>query len=198
MKDALQCPSLFKAYENYFRIGAAINGRMPADPAYNALICRHFNSITADNQMKPMFVMDHEGTLAKGDPLRAAVKFDWADSLLSFAKANGIAVRYHTLAWHNQTPRWFFAKDWSDAEGAEPASKETMLARLENYILDASAPYLTASISEIIDTAISLGVSAFSGRPIGLNILSICAALTPRSISILRRVAIIEREPIMP
>ena len=136
MKDALQCPSLFRAYEKYFRIGAAINGRMPADPAYNGLICRHFNSITADNQMKPMFVMDHEGTLAKGDLLHAAVKFDWVDSLLAYAKEKGIAVRYHTLAWHNQTPRWFFAKDWSDAEGAEPASKETMLARLENYILD--------------------------------------------------------------
>ena len=40
MKDALQCPSHFKAYENYFRIGAAINGRMPQDPAYIALICQ--------------------------------------------------------------------------------------------------------------------------------------------------------------
>ena len=136
MKDALQCPSLYKAYEKYFRIGAAINGRMPADPAYNGLICRHFNSITADNQMKPQFVMDHQATLAQGDPLHAAVDFRWVDSLLSFAKENGIAVRYHTLAWHNQTPRWFFSKDWSDAEGAERASREVMLARLENYILD--------------------------------------------------------------
>ena len=136
MKDALQCPSLFKAYEKYFRIGAAINGRMPMDPAYNSLICRHFNSITADNQMKPQFVMDRQATLAQGDPLHAAVDFKWADSLLSFAREKGIAVRYHTLAWHNQTPRWFFAKDWSDEEGAEPAPKEVMLARLENYILD--------------------------------------------------------------
>ena len=49
MKDALQCPSLFQAYEKFFRIGAAINGRMALDPAYSALICRHFNSVTADN-----------------------------------------------------------------------------------------------------------------------------------------------------
>lgn len=136
MKDAMQCPSLFKAYEQFFRIGAAVNGRMALDPAYNALICRHFNSITADNQMKPMFVLDRNATLAQGDPCRAAVDFRWVDSLLSFAKEKGIAVRYHTLAWHNQTPRWFFAKDWSDAEGAEPVSKEIMLIRLENYILD--------------------------------------------------------------
>ena len=136
MKNALQCPSLFRAYEKHFRVGAAINGRMPADPAYRELICRHFNSITADNQMKPMFVMDRDATLARGDLSHAAVSFRSVDSLLSFAKENGIAVRYHTLAWHNQTPRWFFAKDWSDAENAEPASRDVMLARLENYILD--------------------------------------------------------------
>ena len=136
MKDALQCPSLFRAYEKYFRIGAAINGRMPLDPVCNALICRHFNSITADNQMKPMFILDRNATLAQADPCRAAVDFRWADGLLAFAREKGISVRYHTLVWHNQTPRWFFAKDWSDAEGAEPASREIMLARLENYILD--------------------------------------------------------------
>ena len=136
MKNALQCPSLFKAYEKYFRIGAAINGRMPLDADYNALICRHFNSITADNQMKPMFVMDRAATLALGDTCHAAVDFKWVDNLLSFAREKEIAVRFHTLAWHNQTPRWFFSKDWSDAEDAEPASKEVMLIRLENYILD--------------------------------------------------------------
>ena len=69
---AVQSYPQFKLVGLETRIGAAINGRMPADPAYNALICRHFNSITADNQMKPMFVMDREATLAKGDPLHAA------------------------------------------------------------------------------------------------------------------------------
>ncbi len=109
---------------------------MTLDPAYRSLIRRHFNSLTADNQRKPESVLDRSATLAKGDLLHAAVDFTRVDALMYFARDNGIAMRYHTLAWHNQTPRWFFAKDWSDAEGAEPASKETMLARLENYILD--------------------------------------------------------------
>ena len=136
MKDALQCPSLFKAFENQFRIGAAINGRMLIDPPYRELILRHFNSITADNQMKPENVLNREATLEQGNPLHAAVNFTWVDLMMAFAWENGIAVRYHTLLWHNQTPRWFFMEDWSDAEDAKPASKETMLARLENYILD--------------------------------------------------------------
>ena len=136
MKDALKCPSLFRAFENHFRIGAAINGRMLLDPAYRELISLHFNSITADNQMKPENVLKHTATLGQGDPLHAATDFTWVDLMMSFAHENGIAMRYHTLLWHNQTPRWFFSEDWSDAEDAKPASREMMLARLENYILD--------------------------------------------------------------
>ena len=136
MKDALQCPSLFKAYEPYFRVGAAVSSFMTFDPAYRALIRRHYNSLTADNQMKPESVLDHAATLAQGDLFRAAVDFTRVDALMYFARDNGIAMRYHTLAWHNQTPGWFFSEDWSDSAEAKPAPKETMLKRLENYILD--------------------------------------------------------------
>ncbi len=136
MKNALQCPSLFKAYEPYFRVGAAVSSFMTFDPAYRALIRRHYNSLTADNQMKPESVLDHAATLAQGDPFRAAVDFTRVDALMYFARDNGIAMRYHTLAWHNQTPGWFFSEDWSDSAEAKPAQKETMLKRLENYILD--------------------------------------------------------------
>ena len=136
MKDAMQCPSLFQAYEKHFRIGAAVSSFMTFDPAYRTLIRRHYNSLTADNQMKPESVLDRAATLEKGDPQHAALDFTRVDALMYFARDNGIAMRYHTLAWHNQTPRWFFAEDFSDAEGAAPASKETMLKRLENYILD--------------------------------------------------------------
>ena len=136
MKNALQCPSLFKAYEPYFRVGAAVSSFMTFDPAYRALIRRHYNSLTADNQMKPESVLDHAATLAQGDPFRAAVDFTRVDALMYFARDNGIAMRYHTLAWHNQTPGWFFSEDWSDSAEAKPAPKETMLKRLENYILD--------------------------------------------------------------
>ena len=136
MVSALQSPSLFQAYTPYFRIGAALSSRLVADPELAGIVCRHFNSITADNQMKPYSVLDLAGTVAGGDPCHAAVDFTRVDALLSFAKEHGIPMRYHTLAWHNQTPVWFFKENWEDRIEAPFAPREVMLARLENYIAD--------------------------------------------------------------
>ena len=73
--DAMLKPSLCRAYEPYFRIGAAVSSRMTAVPAMDSLIRRHFSSLTADNQMKPMFLLDRDATVAQGDPSRAALRF---------------------------------------------------------------------------------------------------------------------------
>ena len=136
MTDAMKKPELFRTYENDFRIGAAVSTRLVSVPENKALLLRHFNSVTADNQMKPMFLLDREATLKQGDPCRAALNFAPADAMLHFAREAGIALRYHTLVWHNQTSRWFFKADWSDAEDAPFASRDIMLSRLRNYILD--------------------------------------------------------------
>ena len=135
MQDACLAPSLGEAYREHFLIGAAVNAHMLRDEQYQRLIRRQFTSITAENEMKPESLLDREATLALGDPIRCALRFDPADRMLSFAQACGIRVRYHTLVWHNQTPRWFFAEDWSDAPDAPLADMETVLARQEAYIL---------------------------------------------------------------
>ena len=136
MNSALQSPSLCKAYEPYFRVGAAVSSRLLADPEMAEIVCRHFSSVTAENQMKPESVLNHETTLAQGNPRHAALDFTRVDALLSFARDHGIPVRYHTLVWHNQTPVWFFKENWENDWNAPAASKEVLLARLENYIHD--------------------------------------------------------------
>ena len=136
MKSALQSPSLCEAYKPYFRVGAALSSRLAADPEISEIVCRHFNSLTADNQMKPESVLDFPATRAQGDPCRAALDFTRVDALLSFARDHGIPVRFHTLAWHNQTPVWFFKEDWAYEWYAPSAAKDVLLARLENYVLD--------------------------------------------------------------
>ena len=136
MNHALQSPSLCEAYRPYFRIGAAVSSRLVSDPEMAEIVCRHFSSVTAENQMKPESVLNLDATLAQNDPLHAAVDFTRVDALLSFARDHGIPVRYHTLVWHNQTPVWFFRENWENDWNAPAASKEVLLARLENYICD--------------------------------------------------------------
>jgi GH35 family endo-1,4-beta-xylanase len=45
--------TLKDAYSNYFRIGVAVNQRNVTNPAQMQLIRDNFNSITAENDMKP-------------------------------------------------------------------------------------------------------------------------------------------------
>lgn len=128
--------SLKKAFENLFKIGTSVSGYdMESDKAMEELV-KHYSSMTAENDMKPMYQMDKEATLADPEKynLQPVLNFDMMRKYLDFAKKNGIALRGHTLGWHNQTPIWFFKEKFQDDFAAPWASKETMLARLEWYI----------------------------------------------------------------
>jgi len=113
-------------YKDYFPIGTAVNPRMmePGDDA--DLILSHFNSITAENAMKMGPIHPEEN------------RYNWApaDKIADFAVKHGLKLRGHALCWHNQTPKWFFV----DASGKE-VSKEVLLARLRQHILDVAGRY---------------------------------------------------------
>lgn len=145
MSKAAQAVSLPQVYKDLFTIGAAVTPRQLADPDYAALICRQFNSITAENDMKPMNILDYAGTLAIGDGIHTAQDYTRVDQMLTFARDHGIKVRFHVLCWHNQTSIWFFTKDWTDVpfEALKSGTakidfvdRETMLQRQEAYIHD--------------------------------------------------------------
>ena len=99
-------------------------------------LVKHYGSITAENDMKPMFMLDEATTLS--DPAKydkaAALKFDTARPYLDFAKEHGIGLRGHVLIWHGQTSIWFFKKDYQNDWNAPNLDRETMLVRMENYI----------------------------------------------------------------
>lgn len=101
-------------------MGVAVAPQELKDPAAAALVLKHFNSLTAENAMKPESLQPRQGV------------FNWAgaDSIVAFAQRNGLKMRGHTLCWHNQTPAWFF----TDAAGKE-VSKDTLLQRLHNHIV---------------------------------------------------------------
>ncbi|GAB5559293.1 MAG: endo-1,4-beta-xylanase [Synoicihabitans sp.] len=114
-------PSLADLYADSFKIGVALNPReiRGEDPAAARLIAQHFNSLTAENDMKWERIEPTEG------------KFDWAvaDDFVALGERNDAFMVGHTLLWHSQTPDWVF----EDAHG-KPASREVVLARLKRHI----------------------------------------------------------------
>ena len=57
--------SLRESYQPYFKMGAAIPGRIFKEEATLAHIVREYNSITCENDMKPMFLLDEARNCAE-------------------------------------------------------------------------------------------------------------------------------------
>ena len=112
---AMQAQGLKDAYKNYFMIGVAVNGRNVANPDQMALIKKEFNSITAENDMKPQPTEPKEG------------EYNWAgaDRIANFCRQNGIKLRGHCLMWHSQIGEWML--------GDNP-TKEVFYARMKKHI----------------------------------------------------------------
>lgn len=92
------------------RIGAAAGGVFfgagTSAETYRRLLGTQFNALTAENDMK-------HGNIHPGPDTYA---FSRADALVDFAESNGMAVRGHTLVWHNQLADWLTAGAWTPAE----------------------------------------------------------------------------------
>ncbi|HEY7884516.1 MAG TPA: endo-1,4-beta-xylanase [Cellvibrionaceae bacterium] len=86
-------------FSDDFLIGAAVDSE--SYQTHAELLTQHFNSITAENEMK----------FESLQPSRGEFTFDVADKMLAFAEDNNMAVRGHALVWHRQTPDWVFFSD---------------------------------------------------------------------------------------
>lgn len=128
--------SLKKVYEPYFKIGTSVSGRNMASLQAKQELKKHYNSMTAENDMKPMYFLDKETNQSNPEKYNTepALHFEKARPYLEFAKESGIGLRGHTLVWHGQTPFWFFKEGYSDEKDAPLADRDTMLARMEGYI----------------------------------------------------------------
>ena len=109
--------TLKDVYKDYFKIGVAVNPTTLRQDG--ELIRTQFNSITAENHMKPEELQPEEGIFT----------FEKADMIADFAKENDLALRGHTLLWHNQTPDWMFKN-----EDGSVTDRETLLERMKLHI----------------------------------------------------------------
>lgn len=102
-------------YKDYFMVGVAVNQRNVSNADQRALICREFNSLTAENDMKPEPTEPREG------------QFNWegADRIANFCRQNNIKLRGHCLMWHSQIGRWMLEDN---------PTKEVFYQRMKNHI----------------------------------------------------------------
>jgi len=77
-------------------VGVALATWFFDEPQYAALAARHFDSLTAENEMK--------WDAIEPDPGR--FNFEAGDRLIAFAEAHHMRVRGHTLVWNKQLAPW--------------------------------------------------------------------------------------------
>ncbi len=126
--DQKQHDPLANSFDSLFQIGVAINQKQATgeDKASRNIIDKHFQVLTAENDMKWESIQKVEGNFT----------FDGADALLNYAKQSSKDVIGHVLVWHSQTPDWVF----TDEQG-EPASRELLLDRMKTQIFALAGRY---------------------------------------------------------
>lgn len=109
---------LHKAFADRPVIGTAVPPLNQLNKDELRLLTKHFNAVTPENCMKPMFLQPQEG------------RFDFTicDDLVRDARNRRLQVNGHTLVWHAQTPDWFFT------DNGKPAGRELLLARMRAHI----------------------------------------------------------------
>lgn len=102
--------------------GSAVNSRnLREDQPYAEAVAREAAVITPDYEMKWGFT----------EPARGRFRYENADFLLDFAKANGIGVRGHTPIWYRNMPDW--AKVALGGDGAADLLKARIEGPLSRY-----------------------------------------------------------------
>lgn len=117
MVDMMLLPPLKDQFSSYFMIGNIFN---PNDASPTAItdqrLVRHYNILTAENNMKPGYLSPEQGSY----------NFQTADRMVDAALASGFKVHGHVLLWHSQNAKWM------DAIANE--SRDIALAAMKKYI----------------------------------------------------------------
>ncbi|MDR0321955.1 MAG: endo-1,4-beta-xylanase [Treponema sp.] len=116
--------SLYADYDGTFLIGNIIrsSGSNDLGGIRFDILKHHFNSATAENDMKP----DYIAPSSKG----GAYKWSDADKIVAAANEAGLAMHGHTLIWHDQTPGWMTSGSAAD-----------IMNNLKKYVTDVTTHF---------------------------------------------------------
>jgi endo-1,4-beta-xylanase len=91
-------------------LGTAAASSHLAETEYANILGLEFSQLQAENEMK--FGIIHPRPDSDPEPY----DFRRADALVTFAQAHHMAVRGHTLVWHNQVPAWVKDGNYSSSQ----------------------------------------------------------------------------------
>jgi endo-1,4-beta-xylanase len=106
------------------KLGVALATWFFQEKAYAETAARHFDSLTAENEMKWYATEPEPGKFS----------FDGGDKLVSFAEANRMRVRGHALVWHNQLAPWVKGLKPKELRAAMIRHAETVVAHYKGRI----------------------------------------------------------------
>lgn len=104
--------TLKQAYAGKFLIGTA-NDLSSINEVESANIKTQYDIVTPENCMKPQPLHPTEDTY----------NFVTSDAMVEWCQKNGLQVWGHTLAWHSQSPPWFFQEKATATGGVAPAAQ---------------------------------------------------------------------------
>jgi endo-1,4-beta-xylanase len=117
-------------------VGCCVMTGQLADPAFSALVARHFSQLTPEWEMKMEYILRDDGFF----------RFDAPDRLAAFARANGMRLFGTTLVWYAQSPPAF---ERLDGQG------EAFARAYRNYILAVAGRYRGAAGWDVVNEPIA-------------------------------------------
>jgi len=115
----MNVPSLHELFSDYFPIGNIMEPGVLNDADTVEMFLHHYNSVTAENAMKPANIAPSRGVWNLSGPERLV---DWAIE-------NNIHIHGHTLVWHSQSAPWL-----TEDENGEPISRAEARSNMEYFI----------------------------------------------------------------
>jgi len=114
-----------------FLLGGAFSYSDLKNQTYLDFLARHFNSVTATNEMKAYSLLNQSISKLSKDGM-PGMNYYQADKMVEWAHKNGLKVRGHVLVWDAYMTDWFFREGYDSKRPY--ADQETMRARLASYI----------------------------------------------------------------
>ena len=134
-------------------MGCCLGSNYIDDEKIVALVKKHFNAVSLENELKPdsllgganeSLVVDSDLGIEVPEKLTFTTPDGMLDKILEWNKEDGvdIKVRGHVLTWHSQTPTWFFREGYK--EDGEYVTADVMNKRHEWYIREVMKHYFAA------------------------------------------------------